>query len=192
MKRIGSLALATLLILSACNHDQQENQSSNNEHEKSKSTQHASKKPEKTSTNTEDVQKVESNNQATASNQNTTTIDVSNIKDRTTLESVIYGNYSEFDKIKAYNSAVANGVIPQGNVLEGPAWAAYESSLKVESGEEKSIYDYPPEDVDYIDDDFESTTEEQAADEQWIDDQVEWNQNADDYEDEMDENTSYE
>lgn len=45
------------------------------------------------------------------------------------------------EKINAYNSAVANGVIPQGNVMEGPASAAYESSLKVESGEDESVYE---------------------------------------------------
>ncbi|MEJ7207636.1 hypothetical protein WL237_13000, partial [Staphylococcus epidermidis] len=77
--------------------------------------------------------------------QNTQIIDITNIKDRGTLESVIYGNYSETEKIQAYNSAVANGVIPQGNVMEGPASAAYESSLRVESGQEKSIYENVPQ-----------------------------------------------
>ena len=47
--------------------------------------------------------------------KNTQNVDVTNIKDRGTLESVIYGNYSETAKIQAYNNAVANGVIPQGN-----------------------------------------------------------------------------
>jgi hypothetical protein len=35
--------------------------------------------------------------------QNTQNVDVTNIKDRGTLESVIYGNYSETAKIQAYN-----------------------------------------------------------------------------------------
>ena len=65
------------------------------------------------------------------------------LKDRSTLESIIYGNYSEEQKIQAYNSAVANGIIPQGNVMEGPASVAYQSSLRVENGQEKSIYDRP-------------------------------------------------
>ncbi|WP_312883888.1 MULTISPECIES: hypothetical protein [Staphylococcus] len=74
--------------------------------------------------------------------QDTKQIDVQNITDRATLETVIYSNnYTEIEKIAAYNSAVANGVIPQGNVMEGPASAAYESSLRVERGQEKSIYD---------------------------------------------------
>ena len=68
--------------------------------------------------------------------QNAKQIDIHNITDRATLEAVINSNnYSEIDKI-AYNSAVANGVIPQGNVMEGPASEAYASSLRVESGQE--------------------------------------------------------
>ena len=54
-----------------------------------------------------------------SSSQNAKQIDIHNITDRATLEAVINSNnYSEIDKI-AYNSAVANGVIPQGNVMEG-------------------------------------------------------------------------
>ena len=69
--------------------------------------------------------------------QNAKQIDIHNITDRATLEAVINSNnYSEIDKIAAYNSAVANGVIPQGNVMEGPASEAYASSLRVESGQE--------------------------------------------------------
>ena len=75
-----------------------------------------------------------------SSSQNAKQIDIHNITDRATLEAVINNNYSEIDKI-AYNSAVANGVIPQGNVMEGPASEAYASSLRVESGQEKSVYD---------------------------------------------------
>ena len=77
---------------------------------------------------------------------------ISNIKDRSTLESIIYGNYSEEQKIQAYNSAVANGIIPQGNVMEGPASVAYQSSLRVENGQEKSIYDRPNESDVSVDD----------------------------------------
>lgn len=84
-----------------------------------------------------------SNNENENNNlQNTTKVDVSNITDRATLASIINSNnYSESDKILAYNSAVSNGVIPQGNVMEGPASAAYASSLRVESGKEKSVYE---------------------------------------------------
>lgn len=63
-----------------------------------------------------------SNEQQYTSNsnsQNAKQIDIHNITDRATLEAVINSNnYSEIDKIAAYNSAVANGVIPQGNVME--------------------------------------------------------------------------
>ena len=99
--------------------------------------------------------------------QNTQNVDVTNIKDRGTLESVIYGNYSETAKIQAYNNAVANGVIPQGNVMEGPASAAYESSLRVESGQEKSVYDRPYEEdfePDEDTDDTDYTNDVQSSD----------------------------
>lgn len=57
------------------------------------------------------------------------------ITDHSTLESIIYGNYTEEEKIAAYNSAVANGVIPQGTVSEGSAISAYESSIGLQNGE---------------------------------------------------------
>ncbi|MDQ6104334.1 hypothetical protein NMF08_07855, partial [Staphylococcus epidermidis] len=113
--------------------------------------------------------------------QNTQSIDITNIKDRGTLESVIYGNYSEMEKIQAYNSAVANGVIPQGNVMEGPASAAYESSLRVESGQEKSIYENVPQsyggtdagmiDYDEVNKSMQSTKEKPSR---WVQEQIEW------------------
>lgn len=90
------------------------------------------------------------------------------------------GNYTEEQKIIAYNSAVSNGVIPQGNVLEGPAQAAYESSLRVESGQEKSIYDEQAnedeeETYDYENNGVYRTPEEQAVHEEWVNGQDEWN-----------------
>lgn len=90
---------------------------------------------------------------------------MSNITDRSILESVIYGNYTEMEKINDYNSAVANGVIPQGNVMEGPASAAYESSLKVESGEVESVYEKNSNDTnDYLDEDTAEQQREDATD----------------------------
>lgn len=71
----------------------------------------------------EDVAKEESNESQTV------------ITDHSTLESIIYGNYTEVEKIAAYNSAVANGVIPQGTVSEGSAVSAYESSIGLQNGE---------------------------------------------------------
>ncbi|WP_238100864.1 hypothetical protein [Staphylococcus massiliensis] len=113
------------------------------------------------------------NNQTTNTNNQNTSIqvNVNNITDRNTLVSVLNsGNYSEIEKIHAYNSAVANGVIPQGNVMEGPAIKAYESSLRVENGEEKSIYDMHEENNS----ENHRTPEEQAAHEAWVNGQIEW------------------
>lgn len=78
---------------------------------------------------------VQDNSMQSEYNQNAyAQINPSNITDQSTLENVIYGNYTEEQKIEAYNSAVANGVIPQGTVMEGPTHAAYESSVKIQNG----------------------------------------------------------
>lgn len=111
---------------------------------------------------------------------NNKSIDYNNVTDRNSLTEIIYGNYTEHQKILAYNSAVVNGVIAQGNVLEGPASAAYESSLRVESGKEKSIYDEVPEideeeSYDYENNGVYRTPDEQSAHEDWVNGQDEWN-----------------
>lgn len=167
MKRLLGTLFAATLMLSACSQDdtkEDENKKSESTTEKkledkkdNKSKEDKKSKEEKKTQESEDDKSTQENNSTEEQNndneldvqdnssneksQNTQNVDVTNIKDRGTLESVIYGNYSETDKIKAYNNAVANGVIPQGNVMEGPASAAYESSLRVESGQEKSVYD---------------------------------------------------
>lgn len=168
MKKFLSLIFSSALILGACGNDYTSNKDSDTKSENktekksenkkdNKSKEDKKSKEEKKSQENEDNKSTQEDNSTEEQNndnesdpqdnssneksQNTQNVDVTNIKDRGTLESVIYGNYSETDKIKAYNNAVANGVIPQGNVMEGPASAAYESSLRVESGQEKSVYD---------------------------------------------------
>ncbi|MHD0383413.1 hypothetical protein MUA31_11105 [Staphylococcus simulans] len=159
MKKLFALLAMSILIVSACGQNDEKpkedtedkaatekkdkSQSKNEENEKKKQTDKDQQKENNTQNeqqaNTEQQNKDESS--AEKQNQQSQQVDLSNITDRATLENVIYGNYAEIDKIKAYNSAVANGVIPQGNVTEGPASAAYESSLRVESGAEQSVYD---------------------------------------------------
>ncbi len=57
------------------------------------------------------------------------------------MQSIIYNdNYNEDEKRTAYNSALSNGILPQGNVIDGLTVDAYESSLRVESGAEKLGY----------------------------------------------------
>ncbi|UXV37132.1 hypothetical protein [Staphylococcus simulans] len=165
MKKLFALLAMSILIVSACGQNDEKpkedtedkaatekkdkSQSKNEENEKKKQTDKNQQKENNTQNeqqaNTEQQNKDESSaekqNQQNQQNQQSQQVDLSNITDRATLENVIYGNYEEIDKIKAYNSAVANGVIPQGNVTEGPASAAYESSLRVESGAEQSVYD---------------------------------------------------
>ncbi|MCI2874758.1 hypothetical protein RJB92_01140 [Staphylococcus hominis] len=168
MKKFLALIFASTLILGACGNNDASNNDSDTKSESktekksedkkdNKSKEDKKSKEEKKSQENEDNKSKQEDNsteeqhndnelddQDNSSNeksQNTQNVDVTNIKDRGTLESVIYGNYSETTKIQAYNNAVANGVIPQGNVMEGPASAAYESSLRVESGQEKSVYD---------------------------------------------------
>lgn len=162
MKKLFALLAMSILIVSACGQNDEKpkedtedkaatekkdkSQSKNEENEKKKQTDKNQQKENNTQNeqqaNTEQQNKDESSaEKQNQQNQQSQQIDLSNITDRATLENVIYGNYAEIDKIKAYNSAVANGVIPQGNVTEGPASAAYESSLRVESGAEQSVYD---------------------------------------------------
>lgn len=162
MKKLFALLAMSILIVSACGQNDEKpkedtedkaatekkdkSQSKNEENEKKKQTDKNQQKENNTQdeqqANTEQQNKDESTaEKQNQQNQQSQQVDLSNITDRPTLENVIYGNYAEIDKIKAYNSAVANGVIPQGNVTEGPASAAYESSLRVESGAEQSVYD---------------------------------------------------
>ncbi|MDT4011886.1 MULTISPECIES: hypothetical protein [Staphylococcus] len=162
MKKLFALLAMSILIVSACGQNDEKpkedtedkaatekkdkSQSKNEENEKKKQTDKNQQKENNTQdeqqANTEQQNKDESSaEKQNQQNQQSQQVDLSNITDRPTLENVIYGNYAEIDKIKAYNSAVANGVIPQGNVTEGPASAAYESSLRVESGTEQSVYD---------------------------------------------------
>lgn len=161
MKKLFALLAMSILIVSACGQNDEKpkedtedkaatekkdkSQSKNEENEKKKQTDKNQQKENNTQdeqqANTEQQNKDESSaEKQNQQNQQSQQVDLSNITDRPTLENVIYGNYAEIDKIKAYNSAVANGVIPQGNVTEGPASAAYESSLRVERGAEQSVY----------------------------------------------------
>ncbi|MDW4448474.1 hypothetical protein QI038_11325 [Staphylococcus saprophyticus] len=153
MKKLLFLVLASFLVLAACGNKEESRLEDNKEEtktsekEKNKDDKKDEEKESKPDDNSnEDVAAQDDNTEQqtkedTSQSQENKKVDVSNITDRSVLESVIYGNYSEMEKINAYNSAVANGVIPQGNVMEGPASAAYESSLKVESGEDESVYE---------------------------------------------------
>lgn len=153
MKKLLFLVLASFLVLAACGNKEESRLEDNkketktSEKEKNKDDKKDEEKESKPDDNSnEDVATQDDNTEQqtkeeTPQSQENNEVDVSNITDRSVLESVIYGNYSEMEKINAYNSAVANGVIPQGNVMEGPASAAYESSLKVESGEDESVYE---------------------------------------------------
>lgn len=153
MKKLLFLVLASFLVLAACGNKEESRLEDNKEEtkpsekEKNKDDKKDEEKESKPDDNSnEDVATQDDNTEQqtkedTSQSQENKKVDVSNITDRSVLESVIYGNYSEMEKINAYNSAVANGVIPQGNVMEGPASAAYESSLKVESGEDESVYE---------------------------------------------------
>lgn len=153
MKKVLFILLASVLVLAACGNKEESRLEDNKEEtktsekEKNKDDKKDEEKESKPDDNSnEDVATQVDNTEQqtkedTSQSQENKKVDVSNITDRSVLESVIYGNYSEMEKINAYNSAVANGVIPQGNVMEGPASAAYESSLKVESGEDESVYE---------------------------------------------------
>lgn len=174
MRRLFSLLLASSLILVACGNDSDENKEKNKNNETKKENKKLNSNiKEKDATKTSTNKNVD-NNQVNDNEKSIQQINFNNITDRNTLKSIIYGNYNELDKINAYNSAVANGVIPQGNVMEGSAIAAFESSLRVENGAEKSIYSSAPEKRDYDNNGVYRTEQEQKAHENWVNDQVEW------------------
>lgn len=148
MKKILFVLFASLLVLSACgNQDETEKAS---EKKPSKSTVE-NKKENKEEKSTEEKQSSNTAEETTESNNNNSseqiqndetsksqqpTINVANITDQSVLESVIYGNYTEEQKTQAYNSAVANGVIPQSEVPQGSV-QAYEESVRLQNGETK-------------------------------------------------------
>ncbi|MCH4986273.1 hypothetical protein AB4G91_08320 [Macrococcoides goetzii] len=69
--------------------------------------------------------------------------DVNNITNRNTLSQIIYSNdYTYDEKMAAYQSGVANGVIPQGTNTSSPA-AAFESALQVERTGAQSTTETP-------------------------------------------------
>lgn len=173
MKKIAGLFLASALILGACGGSGEKKEENKKTETKKESKKVNNNSEEKSSAKASPNKNID-NNQIKVDQKNMPQINFNNITDRNTLKSVIYGNYNELDKLKAYNSAVANGVIPQGNVMEGPTIAAFESSLRVESGAEKSIYESSPEKRDYDNNGVYRTEQEQKAHERWVNDQVEW------------------
>ncbi|KZS34140.1 hypothetical protein TM58_009380 [Staphylococcus aureus] len=173
MKKIAGLFLASALILGACGGSGEKKEENKKTETKKESKKVNNNSEEKSSAKASPNKNID-NNQIKVDQKNMPQINFNNITDRNTLKSVIYGNYNELDKLKAYNSAVANGVIPQGNVMEGPAITAFESSLRVESGAEKSIYESSPEKRDYDNNGVYRTEQEQKAHERWVNDQVEW------------------
>ncbi|QIN27561.1 hypothetical protein GJU84_11110 [Staphylococcus chromogenes] len=158
LKSILFLLLTSVLLLSGCSlfgeDDKQNTQTE--EHKKKDKKEQDKKEPEKKEKQADESSNDENSGETSqdntqSSNETATSqkknLDVNNVTDRASLEAIIYGDYSEYDKILAYNSAVANGIIPQGNVMEGPAAAAYESSLRIERGEEQSIYEKHQQDA---------------------------------------------
>lgn len=188
MKRLLFLLLASILVLSACGNEEEKKEPEKKVGQKKENkTKEKSVDKDKENKEVKANLNVEEDNSKAKEEQFNNKIDVNNITDRKTLESVIYGNYTEMDKIHAYNSAVANGIIPQGNVMEGPAAAAYESSLRIEKGQEQSIYeqntngDLSEEEAQRMLDLASQYDEEVAkhnanvqAHNDWINGQVEW------------------
>lgn len=155
MKKIMCLFLIFVVFMTGCDNStdsQKENEDLKSETKKD--TSKAKNKKEistindkKNSTNTvEDASEEEKNlekNVSTKSSEEVTKpyINLNNVVDRNILQSIIYNNnYNEYEKRTAYNSALANGILPQGNVIDGLTVDAYESSLRVESGAEKLGY----------------------------------------------------
>ncbi|MBY7665444.1 hypothetical protein [Staphylococcus agnetis] len=140
VKRLLGLILTSFVLLAGCNlfGEDDDKKAKSESHQKKENKEKKDKnKTKKEEKSTEETQ----TDNTTTETAETQKFDVRHVTDRATLEAILYGNYTEIEKIAAYNSAVANGVIPQGNVMEGPAAKAYESSLRIERGEERSIYE---------------------------------------------------
>ncbi|GGB00011.1 hypothetical protein ERX37_08025 [Macrococcus hajekii] len=177
MKKVLVLTLSSFVLLAACNNSEVKTEKETNEEKKSTektTTEIATTERPATKEVTTETPTTEAVTTEQATTENITTeiptteqavVDFYNVTDRGTLESIVYGNYDEGDKIIAYKSAVENGVIPQGNVMEGYAAKAYESSLRVESGAETPVYDVNPSsnpNYDYL---FKSKSEESTSSE---------------------------
>nr|WP_274311965.1 hypothetical protein [Staphylococcus hyicus] len=149
LKALLGLFLTSIVLLTGCSlfGEDDDKKAKSESHQKKEQKEKKDKdKTKKAAQSTEENQTDKASPETVATQK----YDVNNVTDRAMLEAIIYGDYTEIDKIAAYNSAVANGVIPQGNVMEGPAAKAYESSLRIERGEERSIYEqhtYTTEDV---------------------------------------------
>lgn len=157
MKKLIILFFSSLLVLGACgqkedsssNEGTKENKKEGNKKKEGSNKENTNKSAsdtEEQSTEEETTDEQQSSEEVNTKEEENENLNYKNVTDRDTLVKILYGDYTEEQKVIAYNSAVSNDVIPQGNVLEGPASAAYESSLRVESGEEKSIYDELPDD----------------------------------------------
>ncbi|WP_323708352.1 hypothetical protein P3U10_04320 [Mammaliicoccus sciuri] len=155
MKKLIVLLFTSLLVLGACGQNfenakddkdidfkpDEDNKKENKNNSDKKDNKSEQKKKEKTEPSTEETstneqqspQEVNSIEQANQEQQSQ--VNTSNISNESQLQSILYGNFSEEQKIQAYNSAVANGVIPQGTVSEGSAQDAYESSKGIQNGE---------------------------------------------------------
>ncbi|PTE70791.1 hypothetical protein, partial [Staphylococcus epidermidis] len=178
-----------LLVLGACGQNGDNSNKDDNKKSESKSDKKSNDPKNKDKVKSTNKENLNSQKQS-SSEKNNQNIDLSNIQDRNTLESIIYGNYTEEQKVQAYKSAVANGVIPQGNVMQGPASEAYKSSLRVESGQEKSIYynsssskpssgtDAGMIDYDEVDkqleEDKKAPQSQNNEPDEWVKDQEEW------------------
>ncbi|UTH01666.1 hypothetical protein KFV05_08030 [Macrococcoides canis] len=146
-KSFASITIASALLLGACgNNEEKEVKKSEVKKEKPTSEKPTTEKPTTEKPTTEKPTTEAPTTEVPTMEAPTTEVPVSaninNVTSKAQLESILYNNnISEIDKIAAYNSAVRNGVIPQGNVMEGPAIAAYQSSLRIESGAERSVYE---------------------------------------------------
>ena len=141
MKKLLFLLFASLLVLGACGQKEE----STSKEETTKKTERKETKKETKKEDKETTEKSEPKTEEESTEENTTEeqqpvqeeVNTSNITDEVQLQNVLNGNFSEEQKVQAYNSAVSNGVIPQGTVSEGSAQAAYESSKGIQNGETK-------------------------------------------------------
>ncbi|PKE66259.1 hypothetical protein CW674_02590 [Macrococcoides caseolyticum] len=140
-KLLTGTLLASSVLLAACGNGEEKKENKTEETNKVKekpTTEAPTTEAPTTETPTTEAPTTETPTTEIVTTEAPVAANYNNITSQSQLETIIYSpSISEVDKVAAYNSAVRNGVIPQGTVMEGPAIAAYESSVAIQNGVSK-------------------------------------------------------
>ena len=108
MRKIFTLIFTSLLILTACSEPDTDKQSTSKHKRYSKEEKHTSKnktveKPQANVVTTDEDIKEDENKTTLQEDTSQTQLDTHNVRDRATLEQILNGDYTDQQKIEAYN-----------------------------------------------------------------------------------------